>query len=159
MNQSELLLILLSNILLKETILYTWALRIPFLKDMMADSKIFSKKYMTIHTNQTSSKKDFGMNTDLLMIWLHKLLNLTEDLFGHAKTMMVMFNQILSPKVTDLLVSWLQCSSVQTDALRLKLHMEQSLGIIECTNKVKKQAQTQLLVFLLGLEVWLRELN
>ena len=42
---------------------------------------------------------------DLLMIWLLKLSNLREDLYGLVRTPMVMSNPISSLKVSDLLVS------------------------------------------------------
>jgi len=48
-----------------------------------------------------SKPKDYGMNTDLSMIWLPKLSNLAEDLSGLAKTTMEMSNQTLWPKVLD----------------------------------------------------------
>jgi hypothetical protein len=43
------------------------------------------------------------MNTDLLTIWLLKLLNLKEVMSGLVKTMMVMFNLILLLKVYDMI--------------------------------------------------------
>jgi hypothetical protein len=42
---------------------------------------------------------------DSLMTWLPKQLRERVELYGHAKIMMVMFNQILLLKVLDLLVS------------------------------------------------------
>lgn len=47
------------------------------------------------HTNQSLKLKVFGMNTVLLMTWLHMHLNPKEDSYGPAKTMMVMFKAIL----------------------------------------------------------------
>jgi hypothetical protein len=44
-------------------------------------------------------QKNFGMNTDSLMIWSLKSLKVKEDTFGLVKIMMVMFNLILLLKV------------------------------------------------------------
>ena len=66
---------------------------------MMDASRISSKKYMKEITNPPLKKKKSGMSTDSLMIWLLTVLNLMVDLFGHARTMMEMFNQISLPKV------------------------------------------------------------
>ena len=60
----------------------------------MEDSKIFSKKYTNPLIRRTLRPRICGMNTDLLMIWLPMPLSQMEDLYGLAKTMMVMFNQI-----------------------------------------------------------------
>jgi len=43
------------------------------------------------------------MNTDLLMIWLPKQSKVKEESSGPVRTTMVMFNQILLLKVSDLL--------------------------------------------------------
>ena len=66
---------------------------------MTEDSRIFSKKFMRETIKHNLRLLDFGMNIDLLMIWLLTQLNLTEDLCGLVKIMMVMFNQILLLKV------------------------------------------------------------
>lgn len=61
---------------------------------MMADSRIFSKIFMTINIKNNSNQKNYGMNTDSLTIWLLKSSRVKEAMFGLAKTMMVMFNLI-----------------------------------------------------------------
>jgi len=66
---------------------------------MMADSRIFSKIFMILNTNHNSKPRKFGINIDSLMIWSLKLLREKEDMFGHVKIMMVMFNLILLLKV------------------------------------------------------------
>ena len=71
---------------------------------MTVDSKTFSKKFMRETIKHNLKLPDFGMNIDLLMIWLLTQSNPKEDLCGLVKIMMVMFNQILLLKVMDLLV-------------------------------------------------------
>lgn len=61
---------------------------------MMADSRIFSKIFMTINIKKNSNQKNCGMNTDSLTIWSLKLLRVKGDTFGLAKTTMVTFNPI-----------------------------------------------------------------
>jgi hypothetical protein len=61
---------------------------------MMVDLKIFSKHYMIINIKNNSKVENYGMNIDLLMIWLLKLLKDKEAMFGLVKIMMVMFNPI-----------------------------------------------------------------
>ena len=65
----------------------------------MVDSKIFSKNYMIANIKNNSKRLEFGMNIDLLMIWLHKLLNYKVAMCGHVKIMMVMYNLIQLHKV------------------------------------------------------------
>lgn len=72
---------------------------------MMVDSRIFSKKFSMLNIKLNLMRKNFGMNIDLLMIWLLMLSNLMVDLSGLVKIMMVMFNLISLLKVMDLLVS------------------------------------------------------
>lgn len=66
---------------------------------MMVDLRIFSKKYMKNNIRNNSKLKSYGMNIDLLMIWLPIWLNLTVVLYGLVKIMMVMFNLIVLLKV------------------------------------------------------------
>lgn len=65
----------------------------------MVDLRIFSKKYMKNNIRNNSKLKSYGMNIDLLMIWLLIWLNLTVVLYGLVKIMMVMFNLIVLLKV------------------------------------------------------------
>lgn len=65
----------------------------------MVDLRIFSKKYMKNNIRNNSKLKSYGMNIDLLMIWLPIWLNLTVVLYGLVKIMMVMFNLIVLLKV------------------------------------------------------------
>ena len=62
---------------------------------MMEDLKIHFKKFIIKVINKIFKSKNYGINIVLLMIWLLIWLNQMEDLFGHAKIMMVMFNLIL----------------------------------------------------------------
>ena len=66
---------------------------------MMVDSRIFSKDFTKLLIRNNSKRMESGMNTDLLTIWLLKLLNSKVVMFGPAKTMMVMSNLILLLKV------------------------------------------------------------
>ena len=61
---------------------------------MMEDLKIHFKEFIIKLTNKITKSKNYGINIVLLMIWLLIWLNQMEDLFGHAKIMMVMFNLI-----------------------------------------------------------------
>jgi hypothetical protein len=61
---------------------------------MTEDSKIFSNKFMTHNIKKNSKAKSFGINIDSSMIWSLKSLKAKEVMFGHVKTMMVMFNPI-----------------------------------------------------------------
>lgn len=89
------LLINASNMLWIEIILFISLPKILLWRNMMVDSKIFSKISMIINTKLNLKPKDYGMNIDLLMIWLLMWSNLMVDLYGLAKIMMVMFNLIL----------------------------------------------------------------
>ena len=89
------LLTVVSNLLYKETILYIWQQRTQYWRNMMVDLRIFSKKYMKNNIRNNLKLKSYGMNIDLLMIWLPIWLNLTVVLYGLVKIMMVMFNLIV----------------------------------------------------------------
>jgi hypothetical protein len=69
---------------------------------MMVDSKIFSQKCMKKNIESNMKKMVLFMNTILLIVWLLISSNLKEDLSGHVKTMMEMFNLILLLKDLDL---------------------------------------------------------
>jgi len=72
---------------------------------MMEDSRIFSKLFTNLTIKLNSMLWEPGMSIDSLMIWLHMLSSLMVDSYGHARIMMVMFNQMLLPKVMVHLVS------------------------------------------------------
>ena len=65
----------------------------------MVDSKTPLKEFIMNHIKLNFNQRNYGMNIYLLMIWLPIWLNHKEDLFGHAKIMMVMFKVILLHKV------------------------------------------------------------
>jgi len=94
---------LASNMPSAETILSIWPQKILFLRSMTADSKISSKTFIKQHIKNNFKPKNYGMNTDWSTIWSLKSLKDKEDMYGPARTMMVMFNQISLPKVMDLL--------------------------------------------------------
>lgn len=66
---------------------------------MTVDSRTFSKISMIINIKRNLKPQESGTNIDLLMIWLLKLPNFKEVTYGPVKTMMVMSNLILLPKV------------------------------------------------------------
>lgn len=68
---------------------------------MMAFSSILLKEFIKRNSSVNSKKLELIMNIDLLMIWLLKLSRGKEELYGHAKITMVMFNLILLLKVLD----------------------------------------------------------
>jgi len=159
MNQLSHSLTLHSSLLLIETTPYIWALKTQFWRDMMEDSKISSKLSIKVITNLNSKRKVSGMNTDLLMIWLHMLSNPMEDLYGPARTMMEMSNQILLLKAMDLLVWWPVYYLAQMEALRLRLPTEQWPDITDFTNRERKLQPTLLPQYMLGQEDSHIELN
>jgi len=89
------------NMLLEEDILWNFHQRIQFWKSMMAFSSILLKEFIKKNSSVNSKKLELIMNIDLLMIWLLKLSRVKEELYGHAKITMVMFNLILLLKVLD----------------------------------------------------------
>lgn len=153
MNLLEVSLTSALNMLFKETTHVTWLLKILSWNYMTVDSKIFSKKSMTLIISNNSKKRNFGTSIDSLMIWLLTQSNLMEVSCGPARTMMEMFNLISLLKVTDLLVSWLQSLDAHVEPLKLKPLMVPLLDIIDSINKVKKPQLTQLLLCLHGPKV------
>ena len=87
------------NMLWIDNILCTWLLRIRFWKNTMENSKTFSNKFMKNSTGRSLRIKKSGISIDWLMIWSLIWWNRREDLFGHAKTMMVMFKVTVLLKV------------------------------------------------------------
>ena len=90
---------------------YILAQRIPFWKSTMADSSTSFKKSMTstysqshIHnivtvyvtesTRHSTRPRVFGMSIVWLMTWSLTPWRQREDLYGHARTTMVMYNQM-----------------------------------------------------------------
>ncbi len=69
MNQLLSLLIHASSMLFKEIIHFIWVLKIQFSKNMMEDSKIFLNRSFRVITKMNLMPRNFGMNTDWLMIW------------------------------------------------------------------------------------------
>jgi len=107
MNQSLDSHIHVSNMQLIENSHSTWVQRIQSWRDMMEDSKIFSKRFTKLNIRPSLKNWKFGTSIDLLMIWLHTLSSHKVDMSGHARTMMVMYSPTLSLKALDPLVSWL----------------------------------------------------
>lgn len=64
MKVSKTLLIVALNLLFKENIHFIWQPKIPSLKSMMVDSKIFSKESIIKLIKLISKAKKYGMNTD-----------------------------------------------------------------------------------------------
>jgi len=102
MNQSDLLLTLVSNMHFWKTIHWSYQPRTLFWRSMMEDLKIFLKK--SIRNNILISSKPRRLITSivLLMTWSLKLLREVVDLFGLAKTMMEMSKVTLLHKDMDL---------------------------------------------------------
>lgn len=67
----------------------------------MEDLRIFSKIFMKNIILKSTKRRDYGMNIDLLTIWLLTLLSPMEDSCGPARTMMEMSNLMLWHKVMD----------------------------------------------------------
>jgi len=86
------------NMLLTEDTHFIWAPRTLSWRDMMVDSRTFSRKFINLHTKLNSSKWVFGTSIDLLMIWLLMLSKVKVVMFGPARIMTVMSKVILSLK-------------------------------------------------------------
>ena len=69
---------------------------------MMADSRILFKGSMKKVIRKNSKLKSYGINIDLLMIWLHIWSNLMVALSGLVKIMMVMYKAIVLLKVLNM---------------------------------------------------------
>jgi hypothetical protein len=72
---------------------------------MMVFSRTHSREFIKTNMLINSRQLELITSIDSLMTWLPKQLRERVELYGHAKIMMVMFNQILLLKVLDLLVS------------------------------------------------------
>ena len=68
----------------------------------MENSKIYFKKCMIKNLKHNLNLLEYGMNIDLLMIWLHTCLKVMVDSFGPVKIMMEMYKVIVLLKVLAL---------------------------------------------------------
>ena len=93
------LLIAVSTLHFNVNILCIWPPRTLSWRNMMVDSRIFSKEFMKKNIKKSLRLRRFGMNTDSLTIWLPIWLNLMVDMCGLARIMMVMFNLTVLLKV------------------------------------------------------------
>jgi len=142
-----------------ETTPYTWPPKILLWKNMMEDSKIFSKRFMITNINLNLNNKDYGMNTDSSTIWSHRWLRVKEALFGPVKTMTEMFNLISLLKDTDHWDWWPQSCLLPEMLLKLKPLMVPLPDITDSINKEKKPPLTLLLLSSHGLEDYSIEVN
>lgn len=93
-----------SNILLIETIPLNSQPRTPFLRSTMVSSRTSSRKCMKRNSSNCLYTRRLITSTDLLMIWLLKLLKEMVESYGHSRITMEMFKVILLLKVMALSV-------------------------------------------------------
>lgn len=66
---------------------------------------MFSKRSMRRNSYRLTKRRASIMSTDLSMIWLLKSSKEMVESYGHARTTMVMYKVILSPRAMAHLVS------------------------------------------------------
>jgi len=117
----------------------------------MVDSKTFLLKCTKRNTRKSLPKLVSNTTIILSILWLPIWSNLKVDLYGPAKTTMVMYNLIHSLKVLVPLVLWHLFFYLQTDLLNPKLLTVLSPDITDYINKEKILQLTVSLVSMHGL--------